>query len=119
MAMWRVLTVCVLLLFAAMARATEPTVLQVTIADRKVTTETTLRVTEGAVVELRWTADEAVELHLHGYEIAIQVPPGGSAAMDFTADVTGRFPISHHGFGAEMGQLHSQRPIVYLEVLPK
>lgn len=107
------------MLFASMARGMEPTILDVTIADRKVTSESTLRVTEGDVVELRWTADEAVELHLHGYEIAVQVPAGGTATMDFTAVATGRFPVSHHGFGAKMGQEHSHRPILYLEVLPQ
>ena len=118
--MLRLLLVIGLMLFASIARAEEVTVLDVTIAERKIVGGVeTLRVAEGANVELRWSADEAVELHLHGYEIAIQVPAGGTASMVFAAVATGRFPISHHGFGDTMGQEHSHGPILYLEVYPK
>jgi len=118
--MWRSLVIGAMLLAVFTAYGQEAKILEIQIADRKVLLpDSTLRVAEGDVVELRWKSDEDVELHLHGYEIAIQVPADGSATMAFDADATGRFPISHHGFGSEMGQAHSHSSILYLEVLPR
>jgi len=118
--MWRSLVFGVWLLSSVAAYGQDAAVLEIEIADRKVLlTEKTLRVTEGDSVELRWSSDEDVELHLHGYEIAVQVPGGGTVSMAFDADATGRFPISHHGFGAEMGQAHGHTPLLYLEVHPR
>jgi uncharacterized protein YndB with AHSA1/START domain len=74
----------------------------------------TLRVTEGTRVELRWTTDEAVELHLHGYDIKIELTPGTSASMIFDVDVTGRFPVEIHGTDG-----HAHGNIIYLEVHPR
>ncbi|MEE9544850.1 MAG: hypothetical protein V3V55_04535 [Rhodospirillales bacterium] len=72
----------------------------------------TIRVTEGDRVKLRWTADEAVELHLHGYDIELHVTPGAPGTMTFEAHATGRFPVSVHGTGG-----HGN--VVYLEVHPR
>ena len=56
----------------------------------------TLRATEGERVELRWTADEPLVLHLHGYDIETRVAPGKPAVTSFTARLTGRFPVAVH-----------------------
>lgn len=71
----------------------------------------TIRVTRGDRVVLNWTTDEAVELHLHGYDIPLKVTPGTSRSMIVEAKIAGRFPISGHGFGH-----HS---LAYLEVHPR
>gem|GEM_PF-329445 len=71
----------------------------------------TLRVIEGERVVIHWTCDEAVEMHLHGYDIELQLLPGTPGSMDFVATATGRFPINGHGF--------EHRALVYLEVLPR
>jgi len=71
----------------------------------------TLRVDEGERVVINWTTDEAVEVHLHGYDIELQLAPGTTGAMDFVAKATGRYPINAHGFG--------HRALAYLEVQPK
>jgi hypothetical protein len=76
-----------------------------------------VRVTEGQTVELRWTADEAVELHLHGYDIETKVNPGAPASMRFTAHATGRYPVTMHGHSHGGG--HSEKTLLYLEVHPK
>ena len=55
-----------------------------------------LRATEGERVELRWTADEPLVLHLHGYDIETRVAPGKPALTSFTARLTGRFPVAIH-----------------------
>ena len=74
----------------------------------------TLRVTEGDRVELRWTADEAVELHLHGYNVRLALSPGAPASMAFDAHTAGRFPVGIHGSGG-----HGHGNVVYLEVHPR
>ena len=72
----------------------------------------TVRVDEGDLVELRWSADERLIVHLHGYDIDTEVAPRAPAALRFDAVLTGRFPVEIHG-----GREH--RPLIYLEVYPK
>lgn len=118
--MFRVCIAVFTMLALSQAATSGESVLDIRIAQRHVVGDAiTRRVSEGDDVELRWHADEDVELHLHGYEIAIAVPAGGSANMTFTARVSGRFPITHHGFGEQMGREHGERPILYLEVYPE
>ncbi|MFQ5765468.1 MAG: hypothetical protein ACE5GT_11100 [Rhodospirillales bacterium] len=85
-----------------------------------------IRVTEGDRVELRWRTDEAVELHLHGYDVKAAVEPGATAVMGFTAHATGRFPVTSHGFratGGKAGHAHGHgkghKILMYLEVYPR
>ncbi len=74
----------------------------------------TIRVTEGDLVELRWTADEAIELHLHGYDIERHVTPGAPGMMTFEAHTAGRFPVAIHYAGG-----HGNCVFVYLVVYPR
>ena len=55
-----------------------------------------VRVQQGEEVILKWTADQAVVLHLHGYDIEAKVSPAAAIEMRFTATATGRFPIELH-----------------------
>jgi hypothetical protein len=73
----------------------------------------TVRVKEDDDVELRWTSDRPVTLHLHGYEIDAQVAPGKPSAMAFKAKFAGRFPVHEHAEGAG-----NHRPVLYVEVYP-
>lgn len=73
----------------------------------------TLRVQRGDEVELRWSSDRNIAVHLHGYDIEVRVTPGSAAVMAFRARIAGRFPVSEHGQGARHG-----RPLLYLEVHP-
>lgn len=72
----------------------------------------TIRVSQGDDVELRWSSDQPMELHLHGYDIEVKVAPTAPAVMSFKARIPGRFPIEPHGPGRD------RRPVMYLEVLP-
>lgn len=74
-----------------------------------------IRVTEGKQLLLRWHSDEAVELHLHGYDIELDVEPGTPADMNIDATASGRFPVTSHGFG---GEHHGHQTLLYLEVYP-
>ncbi len=75
-----------------------------------------VRVTQGEQVELRWTSNEATELHLHGYNVTTKVDANGEAAMTIDARAAGRFAIESHGFGADH---HAEKTLIYLEVLPR
>ena len=58
--------------------------------------EQTIRVIEGDWVELQWSSDEALTLHMHGYNIELDVTPDSPAIMRFHATRTGRFSILNH-----------------------
>ncbi|MDP7652928.1 MAG: hypothetical protein QGF38_14640 [Rhodospirillales bacterium] len=78
-------------------------------ADKK-----TIRVTEGDRGELKWTADETVALHLHGYDLRLDLKGGASGSMTFKAHTAGRFPIGIHGATG-----HGHGALLYLEVHPR
>ena len=100
-----------------------PVVHELAIADRAVVGEPVVRVTEGDRVELRWTTDEAAEIHLHGYDVVLGLVPGATATMAFDAHATGRFPVTAHGFGAhgeeDAGHGHDEAVLLYVEVHPR
>ncbi|HZZ92356.1 MAG TPA: hypothetical protein VFE23_07325 [Usitatibacter sp.] len=73
----------------------------------------TVRVKQGDEVELRWSSDRPLALHLHGYDIESRVAPGKPAVMSFKATIPGRFPVEVHG---QHGAAH--RAVMYLEVYP-
>jgi len=73
----------------------------------------TVRVAKGDAVELRWTSDRRIVLHLHGYDIEATVTPEAPARMAFIAKVAGRFPVSEHTHGKG-----HHRAVLYLEVHP-
>jgi hypothetical protein len=73
----------------------------------------TLKVQQGDDLELRWSSDRPMELHLHGYDIEVKVSPQAPAVMSFKANIPGRFPVEPHGQGPG-----HHRPVLYLEVHP-
>jgi hypothetical protein len=73
-----------------------------------------IRVQQGDAVTLRWTSDQALTLHLHGYDVERRVTPGTTATMSFTAHATGRFPIEVHG-----SEGRRATTVGYLEVHPR
>jgi hypothetical protein len=79
-----------------------------------------IRVNEGDVVKLRWTSDQPIVLHLHGYDIEKRVAPGAITELAFTAFATGRFPIHVHAQGAGAGgHTHEDAPLATIEVYPR
>jgi hypothetical protein len=90
---------------------------EIRISERAVQRESnSVRVTRGEYVEMLWQSDEAVKLHLHGYDIEFEITPEKPAAVTFEAHATGRFPITSHGFSGEHG--HGHEALLYLEVYP-
>ena len=101
---------------AAAAAAAEPSekVIEIRLVDGRTSADrNTLRISKGDKVELRWTSDRPILLHLHGYDIETTVAPQSPASMAFTANIAGRFPVSEHRRGGG----HA-RAVLYLEVHP-
>jgi hypothetical protein len=78
-----------------------------------------IRVRQGDAVRLRWTTDQPIALHLHGYDIERKVVPGAVAEMAFTARATGRFPVEEIKASAKGGHTHGEAPLVRIEVRPR
>lgn len=79
-----------------------------------------IRVKEGDVVKLRWTTDQPVVLHLHGYDIEKPIAPGAVTELTFTAYATGRFPLHVHAHGERVeSNAHQEAPLIHVEVYPR
>lgn len=74
----------------------------------------TFRFTEGREIRILWTSDEAVELHLHGYDLSVVSAPGAPGEMSFTGSVTGRFPVTSHGAVDD-----GHQTLIYIEIHPR
>lgn len=73
----------------------------------------TIRVTQGERVALAAASDEAVALHLHGYDRHLDIAAGQRAVLGFDATAAGRFAIEgHYPDGTE-------KTLAYLEVHPR
>ena len=71
----------------------------------------TIRVRQGDSVEMDWSSDRHVVIHLHGYDVEAAVDPGKTQKLQFRASVAGRFPIEAHA--------ERHRVLLYLEVHPR
>jgi len=78
-----------------------------------------IRVTQGDVVKLQWSADQPSTVHLHGYDIEKRVTPGAITELTFTARATGRFPVNLHGSAAETAGHGHEDTLVTIEVYPQ
>ena len=72
-----------------------------------------LRLRQGEAVELRWSSDRSMVLHLHGYDLEMQAASRVANVMSFTAGFAGRFPVETHDAQGR----HSV--ILYVEVHPQ
>lgn len=60
---------------------------------------------EGDLVRLRITSDSPLEVHLHGYDLGVEVEPGETEDLSFDATITGRFEIEAHHADSVLGVL--------------
>ena len=81
-----------------------------------VSSKSTIRVSKGDRITLVWRSDEKGEIHLHGYDITLTLTPNTPTILHFDATVSGRFPITSHGFGDDHG--HAHNTLLYIEVYP-
>lgn len=69
----------------------------------------------GGVQELEFSAGERIrfsvesdvadEIHVHGYDLAQNVPAGGEVSFDFPADIEGIFEVELEGRGEQIAEL--------------
>ena len=108
--------------FDGTARSDDRRVIKLTLRKKKIDGGArTIRVTQGDEVELHWTADEPVSLHFHGYDLHASPSPGAPSKISFSANVTGRFPITVHEIEGKHGHVggHREPTLIYLEIHPR
>jgi plastocyanin len=64
-----------------------------------------IKVKRGDQVRLVFTSNQPDELHLHGYDIAVQLEPNTPAVLEFTASYAGRFGYELHKAHREIGAI--------------
>ena len=112
----------VIILFSTYGWAGDQTkhVVDLEIKSRVVIGDKVIRVKQGQSIVLRWSTDETVSLHLHGYNIKTKATPAKPSSMTFLAKATGRFAVTSHGFGRNPGHHgHGESALIYVEVHPK
>lgn len=73
-------------------------VVQVEIRDGRVhpSPDRRVRVEKGQTVRIELTSDQADEVHVHTYDLEVAVGAGGSATLEFEADIAGQFEVESH-----------------------
>lgn len=90
------------------------TVINLPIENRStILTREDLQVTQGETVRLTVTTDEPGELHLHGYDLTVDVAPDHPGEFVFEATTAGAFAINFHVFGDD--PMHSDSKTVESE----
>ena len=79
----------------------------------------TIKVLEGDLVELQWIADEKLTLHLHGYDVTLELMAGEPGTMGFTAHAAGRYPVAIHRSTGHKTSGHHKSAVLYVEVHPR
>jgi heme/copper-type cytochrome/quinol oxidase subunit 2 len=64
-----------------------------------------LRVGRGDRVRIVVRSDVADEVHLHGYDLAVDVAPGNPARLELRATIAGRFEIELEEAGTPIAEL--------------
>ena len=115
-----------LIVLAAACGGGEPQELEipVRVEGEKMTPET-IKVKQDDMVTLKIQSDDAIEFHLHTYDIEMEVEPGTVTDLFFVADATGRFRITFHHVDEEEEATHEETEeqeeidIGFLEVQPR
>jgi hypothetical protein len=63
---------------------------------------------KGDTIRLRFVSDEAMEVHIHGFDKYVDVPAGGSERAVFKANIDGIYEVENHGNGAQLARLEIQ-----------
>jgi hypothetical protein len=62
-------------------------------------------VKRGDQVVLVVSSDTADEVHLHGYDLSVDVPAGGTVRLPFTATDPGRFEVELEHTGVQIAEI--------------
>ena len=77
----------------------------VTLVDGRIEGERRYEVSFGDTVEVRVASDVSEEVHLHGYDLYLQLEPGAEATLLFEADLPGVWEAELHPSHRELFQL--------------
>ena len=64
-----------------------------------------LEYSAGEEVRFRVSSDAAEEIHLHGYDIAKDVPAGGTVEFAFPAELEGIYEAELEGLGVQIAEI--------------
>jgi len=64
-----------------------------------------LEYSAGEQIRFRVSSDKAEEIHVHGYDIAKDVPAGGTVEFDFPAELEGIYEAELEGLGVQIAEL--------------
>lgn len=81
-----------------------------------------LKVSQHDRVQVRWSVDRPLVVHLEGYDVSVTARPDAPATMEFRARATGRFPVHAHAAETvrpEQGHAHGRGALLRLEVHPR
>ncbi|MBI5158069.1 MAG: hypothetical protein HZA58_08685 [Acidimicrobiia bacterium] len=59
----------------------------------------------GESVHVVFSGGVAEELHIHGYDLSLEIAPGGVEVLDFVADIPGIFEVELEGAGTLVFEL--------------
>ena len=62
----------------------------------------------GEQVVLRVSSDVAEEVHVHGYDLEVPLPPGTPTPIDLVGDLPGVWEVELHGSGDVLCELEVQ-----------
>ena len=83
-------------------------VIEISVAGGEVTGGGRHEVPLGATVVLRVTSDAADEVHVHGYDLYLDLAPGEPAELTFEATIPGVFEAELHDSGIVLAELQIQ-----------
>ena len=102
------------------AQQTPPRIFSLTVSQGQVAANNrTIKVLEGDLVELQWIADEKLTLHLHGYDVTLELMAGEPGTMGFTAHAAGRYPVAIHRSSDHKKSGHHRSAVLHVEVHPR
>ena len=87
--------------------AADPYTFEIVLEGSMVTGGGRLTVPVGETVTLRFTSDVADEVHIHGYDIYVDLEPGETTEVSFPADIPGTVEIELHHGGREIASLEA------------
>lgn len=84
---------------------------EISFKNKKVSVQSNvLQVNEGDRVVIKVSSDEDEELHLHGYDLSVELSKDQPRELSFIASHSGRFGLELH---------HNELEIATVEVMPK
>ncbi|HVR32500.1 MAG TPA: hypothetical protein VMS74_07300 [Acidimicrobiia bacterium] len=87
--------------------AADPYAFDIVIEGSTVTGGGRVSVPLGETVTLRFTSDVADEIHIHGYDIYVDLETGVTAEVSFTADIPGLVEVETHNSSLVVANLEA------------